>query len=175
MVLLTVTGPPGSGKSTACRAIKDRTGLPYIYAGQLFRDQASSKGLTLDEFGSLCEKDTIFDLELDFRMMELAKTGNAILEGRMIGALCSRERIPAYKVYIDADIEMRAARVMEREGGDMASIRHDIEERERSERSRYMGLYGIDPRDRRIYDLWVDSTYLTPEEVVTLIIKEAGL
>ncbi|MCU0799542.1 MAG: (d)CMP kinase [Candidatus Thermoplasmatota archaeon] len=175
MVLLTVTGPPGSGKSTACRTIKERTGLPYIYAGQIFRDQASGQGLTLDEFGSLCEKYPNFDVELDNRMLELAKKGNAILEGRMIGALCLRERIPAYKVYIDADIDMRAARVMEREGGDMASVRHDIEGRERSERSRYMDLYGIDPRDRMIYDLWVDSTYLTPDEVVELILKGAGI
>ena len=52
MVLLTVTGPPGSGKSTACKLIRERTGLDYIYAGQIFRERAKELGLSPKEVGT---------------------------------------------------------------------------------------------------------------------------
>jgi len=175
MVLLTVTGPPGSGKSTACKIIRQRTGLDYIYAGQIFRERAKELGLSLEEFGSLCERDSSFDVDLDMRMLERARSGDAILEGRMIGALCWRDGIPAYKVYVDADPKVRARRVQEREGGDLSIIEDAILERERSERMRYLGLYGLDHMDRKIYDLWVDSSKLTPEGVVDKILERVGI
>lgn len=153
----------------------ERTGLPYIYAGQIFRDRAKELGMSLESFGSLCENDPSYDVELDERMLIKAREGGAILEGRMIGALCWRDGVRSFRVYMDASIGVRASRIVEREGGDIEAVIQGIIEREASESKRYMALYGIDHMDRNIYDLWVDSSNMTPEEVVQNIIEKAGI
>lgn len=153
----------------------ERTGLPYFYAGQIFRDRARELGMSLEAFGSLCENDPSYDIELDERMLNKAREGDAILEGRMIGALCWRDGIQSFKVYVDADSKVRASRIMEREGGDIEAVFKGIIDREASERKRYMALYGIDHMDRKIYDLWVDSSNMTPDHVVSFIMKKAGI
>jgi chloramphenicol 3-O-phosphotransferase len=47
------------------------------------------------------------------------------------------------------------------------------QERERSERHRYLTYYGIDLDDRTIYDLVVDSTSASPEEIAKSILAAA--
>ena len=45
--------------------------------------------------------------------------------------------------------------------------------RERSERKRYKAYYGIDTTDRSRYDLWLDSSEMTPERIADTIAAEA--
>lgn len=172
MDVITVGGPPGSGTSTVCRLLKDRTGMKYIYAGQIFREQAREIGLTLSEFGALCEDDPLFDRELDERMLKEARSGNVILEGRMIGPLCFSEHIVSLKVYIDADPEVRVKRVTERDGGVHDDVVLHMINREKSEAQRYLQFYDMDPRDKKWYDLTIDSSLLTPDDELNLIMQE---
>ena len=171
MRAVTVGGPPGSGTSTVCRLLSERTGLEYIYAGQIFRDKARELGLSLADFGALCEREPRYDIELDEEMMGKASKGNVIVEGRMIGPLCMKRDIPSLRIYIDADPSVRAGRVMERDGGDLGEVIGQMEEREKSEISRYLGYYGIDPSDHRWYDLVIDSTYASPEQELDMILE----
>ncbi|MGA1820807.1 MAG: (d)CMP kinase [Thermoplasmatota archaeon] len=174
MDTITVGGPPGSGTSTVCRMLKEELGIEYVYAGQIFRDRAKELGLTLSEFGELCEKDRSYDNELDERMLLKAREGNVLLEGRMIGPLCKLRNIPSFRIYLDADSSVRARRVMERDGGDLGTVIIEMEEREESEAQRYIEYYGVDPRDSSWYDLILDSTSMTPEEELRSIIENIG-
>jgi cytidylate kinase len=87
--------------------------------------------------------------------------------------MLTRNGIPALRVLMDADLDVRAARVAEREGGTPEQRKREIVVREDCEAKRYRTFYGIDIRDRKVYDLIVDSTYLTPEQVAERIIKAA--
>jgi predicted cytidylate kinase len=172
MVVITVGGPPGSGTSTVCRLLKDVKGFDYVYAGQIFRDMARERGMSLSEFGNLCEREPEIDMDLDERMLDIARSSSdIILEGRMTGPLCKRKDIAAYKIYIDAEPALRAARVLERDRGDIDEVIFAMKERERSENRRYMEYYGIDPSDPEHYDLTIDSSELTPEEVLEKILE----
>jgi predicted cytidylate kinase len=171
MHAVTVGGPPGSGTSTLCRLLKERLGLVYIYAGEIFRDRAKELGLTLAEFGDLCEEDPSHDMRLDKEMLEMARKGNVLLEGRMIGPLCRREGIPAYRIYMHADSRVRAERLLERDGGDLDRVVEQMMEREESEATRYRDIYGIDPRESHHYDLVLDSTDLTPEQELQKVLE----
>ncbi|HOK28503.1 MAG TPA: cytidylate kinase, partial [Methanomassiliicoccaceae archaeon] len=51
--------------------------------------------------------------------------------------------------------------------------RAEIEEREACEAKRYLTYYDIDIRDRSVYDLIIDTTDISAEEVAEIIIREA--
>ena len=46
-MLITISGLPGSGKTTVARLVARDLGLEHVYAGNIFRHQAEAQGLTL--------------------------------------------------------------------------------------------------------------------------------
>jgi len=171
MVVITISGTPGSGKSTVAELLKEKTGLKYVYSGMIFRNLAKEYKMSLEEFGKYCEKNSDVDKKLDDRQVDILKKGDVILEGRLSGWLAYKNKIPALKVVIDADLEIRAGRIVKREEGSIKQRKKKILKRERSEETRYKKYYDIDLKDNSIYDLVIDSGDKTPEEIVDIILK----
>ena len=174
-MIITIGGPPGSGKSTVARMLKDRASLRYVYAGEIFRNEASKRGVSLLGLSRRCQEDPELDKELDMRMIDEAKKGNAILEGRMIGPLCAREGIPCTRIYITASPRIRAQRSRERDGGEIDKVMEEMEERERLEIERYIRHYGIDPSDPKWYDLIIDSSVISADTVLNILVEKIGI
>ena len=172
MVTITISGNPGSGKSTVGRFLSNKLGLNYIYSGEIFRKTAKKYSMSLEEFGSYCEKHKEIDKELDDYQLEILQKGNVIVEGRIAGWIAHRNNIPALKVILDTDIETRAGRIVNRESGDIEKRKQEMLNRERSEALRYKNYYNIDLKDITIYDLVIDSTEKTPEEIIDIIIQK---
>ena len=172
MVIITVSGTPGSGKSTVAQLLEKKLGLKYVYSGMIFRELAIKHKMGLDEFGKYCEDHSEIDKELDSRQLEILKKGDVILEGRLSGWLAYRNDIPSFKVLIDADLETRAKRVVNREEGLTEKRKKEIKEREKCEAKRYKKFYKIDLKDKSIYDLVIDSTNKSPNEIVEVIVKK---
>ena len=172
---ITISGPPGSGKTTACRLLSERLGLEMIVFGKIFREMAAEKGLTLGELGAIAEEDPSIDRMIDERILEMAR-GNPdiILESRLSAHMLSRHGIPAFKVYLDASPEVRFARIGLREGETLEQAIESTVERAKSEARRYLMYYGIDIEDRGVYDLVVDTGSKTPDEVVQAIVDGMG-
>ncbi len=172
---ITISGPPGSGKTTVCRMLGDRLGIDVVISGHIFRQMAKEHGMSLQEFGRMCEADPQADIALDERMVEIARQNDHVcLEGRLTAYMLTRHGIDAFRVLLTADIGERARRVAEREGGDANQRKAEIEEREACEAKRYQAYYDIDIRDRSVYDLVIDTTHIPAEEVAGAIIREAG-
>ena len=169
---ITISGPPGSGKSTVCKMLSDRLGIECVISGMVFREMAKEQGLDLEEFGKLAELQPRFDRLLDERMVRTAKEKkNVILEGRLTAYMLSRNGIRATKIFLHADIDIRAKRIAGREGIDVREAKRRILEREECETSRYRNFYEIDLSDKSVYDLVIDTTNLSPEQVVDIIIS----
>ena len=130
---ITIGGLPGTGTTTVSRLLHDKTGLRHVYAGQIFRDEANRRGLSLEEFGTLCETDPRVDKDLDRQQVEHLQQGNVILEGRLSGWLAHREHIPALKVWLTCKETVRVGRLVDRDGGSMAEQIHATRRREQSE------------------------------------------
>jgi predicted cytidylate kinase len=171
-----VSGPPGSGKTTLARLISDKTGMELIYAGQVFRGMAKERGMSLEDFGRLAERDESIDGELDERMVKIARErDDIILDGRLTGYMTHKNGIPAFRVYVTAEFPIRVERIAGREEKDREQVEKEVHERERSEYERYMKYYGIDIRDTEIYDLVLDSSHMSPEALAERLLHEAGV
>ena len=175
MVTITISGTPGSGKSTVAQLLHEKLNVPYIYSGMLFRQSAKEHNMSLEEFGKYCEKNPDVDKELDEKQIKILKKGNVILEGRLAGWLAYKNKISAVKIAITTDIKTRAERIVKREGGDAEHREKEIIERERSENARYKKYYDIDLKDFSAYDLVIDSSDKTPEEIVNIIIQKINM
>lgn len=171
MVTITISGTPGSGKSTVALILEKKLGLKYIYSGEIFRKLAVKHKMSLEEFGRYCENNREIDQELDDSQLEVIRKGEVILEGRLAGWLAHKHNIPAVKIMIDADIQTRAERIVMREGGDVKKRIQEILKREKSEFLRYKKYYDINLKDNSIYDIVIDSADKTAEEVADIIMK----
>lgn len=171
MVRITVSGLPGSGTTTACKALQERLKIDYVYAGQIFRLLAKEHGMDLTQFGRYCEQNPEVDKKLDDRQLALLHKDRILIEGRLSGWIADANNIPALKVWLDADVDVRAARIVQREGGEPEARKAEMLEREFSENRRYRSYYGVDLENRDWYDLVVDTDHLTPKEVVEGILE----
>jgi cytidylate kinase len=173
-VLITISGLPGSGKTTVARVLSRRLGVPHIYAGDLYRHEAEERALSLEEFNHLAEKDHSIDRALDAKMAEYARRGGMVLEGRLAAFIALQERVDALKVWLTASEKVRAQRVSQRENSDAIKVLLENEERQRSDAKRYREIYGFDLNDTSIYDLILDSDHANPEALADKILACAA-
>lgn len=174
MTTITISGLPGTGKTTVAKLLENRLGLTYVYSGEIFRRLAKKYKMSLEEFGAYCERHREVDEELDNYQLELLRKGNVIVEGRIAGWLAYRSNIAAVKVLLDAPIDVRAQRIVKREYGDVEKRKKEIVKRERSEATRYKTYYHIDVRDTSIYDVIIDTTDKSPEKIADIIMQHLG-
>lgn len=168
---ITISGPAGSGKTTVCGKLSEELGLKSVVFGQVFRDLAAEKGMTLGELGALAEKDPSVDRGIDERLVAVARENpDIILESRLSAFMLTRNGIPALRVYLDASPEVRLARIGVRETKDIEKAKRETEERQASEAKRYMQYYGIDINDRSVYDMVINTDHLTPDEVMQKVL-----
>jgi predicted cytidylate kinase len=172
-MLITISGLPGSGKTTVARLVARDLGLEHVYAGNIFRQQAEAQGLSLEEYVRRAENDPTIDRELDHQMELRAGRGQAVLEGRLAAFMADRAGAAALKVFLDASEAVRAERISGREGGVAAEGLREIQMRETSDHRRYLDLYGVDYHDRSRYDLVMETDRRTPEDLARAIVDEA--
>lgn len=172
-MLITISGVPGSGKTTVARQLAARLGVPHVYAGDLYRQEAKRRGLTLEQFNAECERDHSIDRALDAAMAERARAGRVVLEGRLAGFLAAENGLDALKVWLDASDETRARRVAQREGSDWRAVLEENRVRHQSDASRYQVIYGYDLADHGVYDVVLATDARTPDELVETLVHAA--
>ncbi len=150
------------------RGLAARLGYRYISGGEVFRDIARARGISVTDVNKLAEQDPTLDRELDERQRELAKGGTCVVESRLAGWMVEAD----LKIWLRAAVDVRAARVARREGQPLESARAELVERERSEWARYKRLYTIDTNDLAPYHLIIDTSYWNADAIADTL---AGL
>ncbi len=172
-MIITISGMPGSGKTTVAKLLAGKLGLKHYYMGGIRRDIAAKKGITLNELNRLAEKDPGSDRVVDDYLVKLGREEDGfIAEGRTAAHFIPQ----SVKVFIAVDIKEGARRIMDdvRVKGNKRNeeVKDNIDEmaallnaRIVSDTTRYEKYYGIDIFDPDMYDLWIDSTDITPQQV----------
>lgn len=165
-MIVTLSGLPGSGKTSVARELVARYGFTILSAGEQFRKLAQERGMTLQEFGELAEKDNSIDVAIDNRQKELAAQHNmALVEGRLAGRTIDADM----KIWLKTSLEVRAQRIAKREGVLVSQAMEDTRIRETSEAIRYRTYYNIDQQDWSGYDLIIDTRLWDAKGVANII------
>jgi len=171
-MIVTVSGEIGAGKGQGARALAAALGLQYLSAGEVFREEARRRGVSLEELGRLAEADPAIDRSLDAMQVERARAGNLLAEGRLSGWLVDAD----LRIWLRAPLAVRAARVASRDGMDPERARRDVLARETVEHRRYQQTYGIDLTDLGRYHVMVDTSRWGADEIVAaLLVLARGL
>src|SRR5207253_2907325 len=119
---------------------------------------------------ALAETDPAYDLELDSRLAERARAGEVLLESRLAGWITAKEAVEATRVWVSCAEDERARRVAKREAKDVDAALAANRRREASELQRYREYYGIDLADLSVYDVVLDSTVASPDDLVAAVL-----
>lgn len=172
-MLITISGLPGSGTTTASRLVSEALGLERVPGGEVFRQLAAEAGMSLAGFGAYAHDHPEIDRELDHRLESRARQGDCVIEARLAGWLAQQAGLASVRVWVHCDDTERARRVAERDGTTVDEALVDNAERAVVERRRYQSVYGINLLDQSIYDLVLDSSREAPEVVAEAIIAQA--
>jgi len=167
-LIITISGPPGSGKSTLSKILSVRLGLELVSMGDIFRKCANERCMSLEEFGQIAKCNEKIDREIDEMQKKIAREkDNILIEGRLSGFLVDAD----LRVWLKAPLEIRAGRISKRENKSQALALEETSQREECERERYLKYYDIDIKDLSVYDLIIDSSKWNPEELSEIVQK----
>lgn len=171
---ITITGRLGSGKSTVAKIIVDKYGYTYYSTGSIMRELAAERGVSLLEYNRLIENDPTEDKKIDDRTREVAiqrQNEKLVFDSRMAWFFAP----DTFKVYVTVDPAVAAGRVhidpRPGEPDSVVELYQELEDRSKVEQSRFIKFYGqgADYYDWNNYNLIIDSTNRTPEEVADTI------
>jgi CMP/dCMP kinase len=176
--IITVSGDLGSGKTTVSRTLSTKLGYKYISSGDMHRQIAEKMGMNLLELNLYAESDPSIDKRVDSTVIRLAdEAGSYVIESRAAWHLLQN----SLKVYLVVDPDVGAKRVMSDTSrlkepfySNHANAKAQLLARKNSENRRFLREYGIDCSNLRNYDVVIDSTAFTSDQVVEQILFFIG-
>jgi cytidylate kinase len=168
-LFITVSGPPGCGATTVCEGLSTVLDCGYVSGGDIFRQLADDRGLSLSQLIAKTDETDEIDRALDQRLRTIAEKWGAsnkafVLESRLAGWLAGNRA--DLRVWLDAPKEVRVDWTRDR-----AEMEGEMRVREVSEAGRYRSYYGIDINDRSFYDLAINTARWSPEATLQMILS----
>lgn len=181
-MIITISGNPGSGKSTVAKLLAEKIKYKYYSIGNLRRKMAEERGLSLEQFNKLGEENIFTDEKVDMYQKKLGETeDNFVIEGRTGWYFIPN----SFKVFLDVNEKVGAERIFkdilkskrpdESEFDTLEKVLVSLKKRVKSDVLRYKKYYGINYKDEKNYDVIIDTTKKTPEETVKEILNYAKI
>lgn len=166
--IVAISGKSGCGNSTVSKLLAKRLGVRLI--NHTFREMAAQKNLSFEEMLRLANADPAFSYDriLDEEQKALAHEGDCVIGSRLAMWLLPDA---ALRVYLSGSLAVRAGRIHEREGAELADKLAFTKDRDESDHMRYLKIYGIDNDDLSSADLVINTELWKPEAIVNIIIS----
>lgn len=167
-LFVTVSGPPGCGATALCTRLSEAMDCPYVSGGDIFRDLAEDRDMTLTQLTAKAQESDEIDRALDRRLLSIAEKWGAankpfVLESRLSGWLAGNRA--DLRVWLDAPDEVRKRRITDRE-----ETAAEMGVREVNEAGRYRSYYDIDVDDRTFYDLQLNTARWSKAGVLDVVL-----
>jgi cytidylate kinase len=168
-IKIAISGRSGCGNTTISRMVAEILDLTFI--NFTFRSLAKERNIDLKTILELASKDDSWDKEVDKRQVMMARESNGFVIGSRLAVWMLEEA--DLKVYLDATAQIRADRIVKREGGNSDEVRAFTIERDRQDQERYFRIYEINTEDFGFVDLIIQTDNLTPQQIVDMIVEKA--
>lgn len=176
--IITIAGRPGSGKSTAAKAVAAKLGYKHFSSGDLYRQLAHNEGVELLQANISVAAHKKLDPLVDSKLQEIGREKNDLV----IDSRLAWHWIPnSFKVFIELDLQTAAKRILSEISQERAKNENIIddpkeyskilENRLEKETIRYREKYGINPYDMSNYDLIINSGHHSSEQTASHILK----
>lgn len=178
--LITISGKPGSGKSSTADKVAEMLGYTRFSSGDMVRQFVEERNMTLQEFNERAKIEPALDREIDERLRDLRDKNDLVIDSRL-GFYWLPE---SFKVYLDLDMDIASARIYSdmqsnkkraRGAGAMSNLGEvtwNVRKRMQEEQKRYKALYGVDPYDTTRFDLVVNTSRHSPQTVALTVFDE---
>ena len=173
--IISLGGELASGKGTVSKILMKRLNYGVYRNGDYFRKLAKDMNMDVTNFNIYVKDHPEIDQQIEKSAAEYAKDhDNFIIDARL-----GWYAVPqSFKVYLKVDINVAAQRALDdptrKDSENFNNIeeqKKDILKRYQVENERYFQLYGVRKEDESNYDLIIDTTNLTPEQVAYKIEK----
>lgn len=174
--IISLGGELASGKGTVSKILMKDLNFGIYKNGDYFRKLAKEMGMDVTSFNIYVEDHPEIDRQIENSAAQYAKDHDNFIIDARLGWYAVPE---SFKVYLKVNIDISAKRAFNdknrKSTENLSSIeeqKKDIQKRYKLENERYFQLYGVRKEDESNYDLVIDTTNLTPEEVAQKIEKE---
>lgn len=175
---ITITGNLGSGKSTICKIMENQYGFEIYSTGKVQRELARQMNMTTLEMNQLMCSDPKYDTMIDDETAKISrenKEKKIIFDSRLAWNFVEE----SFKIFLSVSLPVAANRVFNDNRGSEEQYK-DVEEakkllaaRAETEDKRYKDMYNLNYFDFSNYNLVIDSTILTSDEIAAIIMEEA--
>jgi CMP/dCMP kinase len=173
-IKITLTGDLGSGKSAVSKILCEKTGFEYVSTGKIQRQLAQEMGIDTLEMNRRADTDPSIDERIDGIFVALGQDTNGyVIDSRMAWFF-----LPAsFKVYLQTDVAIAAQRIIHDPSRDSEQYAtpeeaaQKILARKASENARFLLKYGADCSNLENFDIVIDTSRRTREEVAALILE----
>src|SRR3990172_5595272 len=108
-MIITISGFPGSGKSTVGKLLAQQLGFQFVSMGDLRGALVMSKGLTIDQLNQIGEKEDWTDTEIDKKLKKLARKDKMIIDSGTAFHFIPK----SFKIFLTVDPMIGAKRVFQ--------------------------------------------------------------
>ncbi len=177
---ITITGNLGSGKSSIGKVLKEK-GYEIVSTGNIFRELAMEKGLSVEEFNKQVNEatrkgDRSVDKMIDDTTAKIGRErDNVMFDSRLAWNF-----VPdSFKVFVITDIDEASRRVFNdsvRANSEsyesQEACKKALVHRQEMESVRFKEIYQIDYYDMSNYNLVIESTNAAPAEIAAEILEK---
>lgn len=170
-MIVTVSGPHGSGKSTYATSLARSLGLRHVSAGMLFRSLADERSIVLEKFQEIAAGDPSFDRLVDEKTMVEAEKGDVVIDGQLAGWVL--KETSDLRILLTAPLIVRLERIAARDRISLDEARRQTLHREGVQADRYKKHYGFNVDDWAIYHLVLDTSFGSIDDIASILLAAA--
>lgn len=174
--IISIAGELASGKGAVSNVLTEKLNYGIYRNGEYFRKLAKEMGMDVTTFNEYVKSHPEIDIQIEKSATEYAKEHDNFIIDARLGWYAVPE---SFKVYLTVNIDEAARRAFNDEKrkstenfSTLEEQKADLIKRFTLENERYFKLYNVHKEDLSNYDLVLDTTNLTPDEVAKIILEE---